>query len=73
MKKLRRNQERPDLRYSHDEKAEVRGGILYRNGCTVQVWWDNSGPETWTLEENTHNLSEAKRNFQEMKERFNND
>lgn len=62
MKRLRSNQERPDLRYSHDEKADVLGGTLYRQGLTVQVWW-HSGPETWT----GNSVTEAQQFFTDFK------
>ncbi len=62
-----------DLRIVYDEKAPVKGGTLYRYKGTVQVWWDRSGPETWTLPDNEWGRREAEENFRNMKERFNED
>jgi hypothetical protein len=56
-----------DLRADYDEKASVDDGTLYRKGVVVQVWWGSGrGKETWTAPSE----SEAKRNFQDMKERW---
>jgi hypothetical protein len=66
----------PDLRQDYDEKAEVLDGTLYRKGTTIQVWWTHdvkgnrltpSVRETWQ----TPDLTNAKRNFKDMKVRFN--
>jgi len=54
-----------DLRKDFDEKAEVLNGILYRKGNIVQVWWSDGSKETWTSDE-----ANAKKNFQDMKERW---
>lgn len=60
-----------DLRVINDEYTRVKGGILYRRGATVQVWWDELGKETWILPDSPINVGIAKANFREMKERWN--
>lgn len=60
-----------DLRNDYDETATVKDGVLYRKGSIVQVWWIESGKETWDLPNTVWGIEEAKRNFNEMKERFN--
>lgn len=63
MKKARKGQELPDLRYSSDEHAHVNGGVLYRKNTVVQLFWDNGSIETWWLEASPENLQEAKAFF----------
>jgi len=46
-----------DIRKDHDEKTNVKDGVLYRKGHVIQVWWDRDvlgrqvvgikGRETW--------------------------
>ena len=68
MKKVRKNQQAPDLRYMKvDEEVHVNGGVLYLKNCVVQVWWD-SGPETWWLPSSKENRQIAKEFFQAKKE-----
>lgn len=60
-----------DLRADYDEKAKVGGittgsGTLYRKEHILQVWWEKYGKETWTCP----SVSEAKRNFKEMIDRW---
>jgi hypothetical protein len=53
-----------DLRKDYDEMAKVGGGTLYRKGNTIQVWWDEWGPETWS------DVVDVKTAFNEMQERW---
>lgn len=55
-----------DLRGDYDEIAHVKGGILYRKGSIIQVWWDKWGKETWR----GPSEKEARENFNAMKERW---
>lgn len=62
-----------DIRKDYDDKVSVDGGVLYRKGKIVQVWWvkDSSGKkinkkETWTSPDE----KQAKEEFKDMKERF---
>jgi hypothetical protein len=70
-----------DLRHMFDESTPVMDGTLYRKGGTIQVWWTqdaigrpfygSQGRETWELPDSQWGIEEAKRNFNDMKERFN--
>jgi hypothetical protein len=53
-----------DLRKDYDEMAKVERGTLYRKGNTIQVWWDEWGPETWS------DVVDVKTAFNEMQERW---
>lgn len=48
MRQMRKNQEKPDLRYSYEAKDEVLGGIVYLRDNYVQVWWNSTGPVTYS-------------------------
>jgi hypothetical protein len=67
-----------DIRPNADESCKVKDGTIYRKGATVQVWWTqdalgrpfegDAGRETWTLEDSPWGVTEAKRNYEAMKQ-----
>jgi hypothetical protein len=71
LRKLRKGpQAQVDLRVGYDEKRLVRGGVLYRKGHVIQVWWRVAGKETWTLPDTEAGIVEAMVQFRVMAERF---
>ena len=60
-----------DLRKDFDIAMKVKGGVVYRKGKIIQVWWKTTesgyvGPETWT----SPNIKQAEDNFNDMIERW---
>lgn len=59
-----------DLRVVFDASTPVAGGILYRRGGTVQVWWTGNGCETWILPDTPWGIGQATDNFHSMADRW---